>query len=89
MRAETQQVEQAHLVIAHGQPGVGIRGDAAERLGQQAEDGIVFTFVLIGKAVQQFDRVGGVAGLDQVGAQRQVGVQRVGLGDDQQVAALG
>ena len=65
------------------------RGDAAEHLGQQAEDGVVFGFIFVGEAVQQFDRVGGVAGLDQVRAQGQVGVQRVGLGDDQQVAAFG
>ena len=87
MRAETQQIQQPHLVIAQGQPGLRFGGDAAEHLGQQAEDGDVFGFVFVGKAIQQLDRVGSVTGLDQVRAEGEVGIERVGLGDDEQVTA--
>ena len=41
LRAEAEMMEQMHLVITDRQPGVRLVGDAAEGLGQQAEDIVV------------------------------------------------
>ena len=59
---------------------------ARQGLRQQAVQGGVLPF-LVSEAVEQLDHVGGVADAHQVLAQRQVRVDRLGLGDDQRVTA--
>ena len=60
-----------------------------EALGQQSEDGIIFIFFFVSEPIEQFYDVRGIAGLDQVRAQREIGIQGIGLGHDEQVTTFG
>lgn len=87
--AETQVIEQAHLIVADAQPGFGNLTETLQAVGQQAEKGRVAALLVVGETVEQLEHVGGITRALQVFAQGQVGVQRLDLRHDGDVAPLG
>ena len=88
MRTKTHHIQQSHLIISNGQPGIFFFFDPSQSIDKQTEHRRIRTFLFVGEAQKEFHHVGGIPGLHQIIVQGEECVDRFHLRNDEQVASL-